>query len=228
MAGSGEAFGRSPNAILVLCAKKVAAFSRARAKSQKLVRLVHRSIGPTMRQSSGLPLLPSLVSLLRVPLAAVFPLCIERPALALAVLLAAGASDVLDGWIARRFNQATPAGAVIDPISDKLFVGVVAITLLATDRLSPFQMVLLASREIIEFPLLLWWIFSPRHRNGRARNPTANLPGKFATVVQFAAVGSAVLGSSATGALVFAAALSGGLAGAAYWRRELRREPAGV
>ena len=174
------------------------------------------------------PLLPSLVSLLRVPLAAAFPFCVDRPMLALGLLLAAGASDVLDGWIARRYDQATPVGAVIDPIADKLFVGVVVITLVVGGRLSVLQAALLATREIGEFPLLVWWIVSRKHRQGRARHPIANAPGKLATLVQFAAVAAAVLGLAATGGLVLAAAAGGVLAAATYWWRELHKEPVAV
>ena len=175
--------------------------------------------------SQDQPLLPTLVSLLRVPLAAAFPFCTDRPMLALGLLVAAGASDVLDGWIARRFDQATPLGAIIDPIADKLFVLVVVITLVVDGRLSGLQVALLATREVGELPLLVWWIFNRNRRHGRASHPMANVPGKLATVVQFAAVAAAILGSGATGGLVVFAAVAGGLAAATYWWRELHKEP---
>jgi phosphatidylglycerophosphate synthase len=38
---------------------------------------------------------------------------------ALAVYIAAAASDGIDGWVARRFNQRSAFGAFIDPIADK-------------------------------------------------------------------------------------------------------------
>ena len=46
---------------------------------------------------------------------------------ALAVFLVAAASDGVDGWIARRFNQKSDFGAFIDPIADKglMLTGVV-------------------------------------------------------------------------------------------------------
>ncbi|PAW70679.1 MAG: hypothetical protein B9S30_02160, partial [Verrucomicrobiia bacterium Tous-C5FEB] len=46
---------------------------------------------------------------------------------ALAVFLVAAASDGIDGWIARRFNQKSDFGAFIDPIADKglMLTGVV-------------------------------------------------------------------------------------------------------
>jgi cardiolipin synthase (CMP-forming) len=177
-------------------------------------------------RAADLLLLPSLVSLLRVPLAALFPFCVERPILALAVLAAAGATDVIDGWIARRFNQATPTGVVVDPITDKIFVGVVAVTLIVTERLEPVEILWLAARDIGELPLVLWWAASPSRRRGRAEHPAANIPGKLATVTQFVVVASAIVGSSATGALVLLAGALGAIAAASYWWREIKRAPA--
>jgi CDP-diacylglycerol--glycerol-3-phosphate 3-phosphatidyltransferase len=51
---------------------------------------------------------------------------------AIGVFVAAAASDGLDGWIARRFNQISKFGAFIDPIADKalLLTGVVTLSLI--------------------------------------------------------------------------------------------------
>lgn len=40
---------------------------------------------------------------------------------ALGIFLAASLTDVIDGYVARRFQQGSPFGAVLDPIADKLF-----------------------------------------------------------------------------------------------------------
>lgn len=49
---------------------------------------------------------------------------------ALGVFVAAAATDGLDGWIARKFNQCSEFGAFIDPIADKalLLTGVITLT----------------------------------------------------------------------------------------------------
>ena len=39
---------------------------------------------------------------------------------ALGVFVVASASDLVDGWIARRFNMTTGIGMVLDPFADKL------------------------------------------------------------------------------------------------------------
>jgi len=41
---------------------------------------------------------------------------------ALAVFMLAGVTDLLDGFIARKFGQKTPIGAFLDPIADKLLL----------------------------------------------------------------------------------------------------------
>ena len=52
---------------------------------------------------------------------------------ALVVFVIAAASDGLDGWIARRFNQRSRFGAIIDPIADKSLLLTAIITLTLVD-----------------------------------------------------------------------------------------------
>lgn len=52
---------------------------------------------------------------------------------ALGVFVTAAASDGLDGWIARRFNQRSHFGATIDPIADKSLLLTAIITLSLVD-----------------------------------------------------------------------------------------------
>lgn len=46
------------------------------------------------------------------------------------IILLSGITDMLDGWIARRFNQITEFGKVIDPIADKLTQAAIVVCLL--------------------------------------------------------------------------------------------------
>ena len=164
---------------------------------------------------------PNLVSLTRVPLAAVFAASINEPVLALIVLALAGLSDVVDGFIARRWNMVTATGTVVDPVTDKLFVFVVVATLVLAGRLPFPEVLLLATRELGELPLVVWWAVSHRRRQARRDNPMANVPGKLVTVLQFATVAAALFSSPLTGPLLVATALAGALAAAVYARREL-------
>ncbi len=169
-----------------------------------------------------LMLAPALISWVRLPLAACFPLVVGRPVAAVAVLLAAGFSDVLDGWVARRYGLVTPTGAALDPITDKLFVLTVAITLLVHEYLPLGGVLLLSTREIGELPLVVWLARSHTARAARANAPSANAGGKLATVLQFSAVSWALLRQPLLGLWVGAAAVAGVVAAIGYWRRALQ------
>jgi phosphatidylserine synthase len=68
----------------------------------------------------------NLLSLSRVALAPVVGYCLwlDTPigtVIAALMLILAGVTDALDGYLARRLNQVTPLGIALDPIADKLF-----------------------------------------------------------------------------------------------------------
>jgi cardiolipin synthase (CMP-forming) len=176
-----------------------------------------------MYRARDLVRVPGILSLLRLPLAALFPLALGRPVVALAILGAAGLSDVLDGWYARRFDQVTATGTALDPATDKIFVACVAIALVAHQRLSLTDVALLGAREIGELPLVIWLAASPRARTVRVAHPSANVPGKLATVMQFAAVTAAIAAWPGLKLLVLLTAVAGALAAIRYWVREIRK-----
>lgn len=181
-------------------------------------------------RARDLLLVPSLLSYLRVPLAAAFVLLLEQPRLALTVLLLAGVTDVLDGHLARRLNQATPTGAVVDGVLDKLFAAFVVGALVVQGQLSGFAAVLLATRELGELPLVIWWAVHDDQRRSRAEDPRANWLGKAATVFQFAAIAALLLRGGTPWLWLGLTAATGATAAYVYWRREIgageqRRSP---
>jgi phosphatidylglycerophosphate synthase len=164
---------------------------------------------------------PGLLSLARLPLAVAFPFALGQPRVAFAILVAAGLTDVLDGWYARRFGQVTAAGAVLDPITDKLFVLTVAFTLVRTGHLSLGAVVLLSTREIGELPLVVWLALSRDARRARVKHPSVNVAGKLATTLQFVAVSAALFHARFGDLLVGATSIVGAAAAFTYWRRAL-------
>jgi cardiolipin synthase len=174
---------------------------------------------PTQYRFRDLLNLPGMLSLSRIPLAAAFPLLLERPAAALAVLVIAGATDLLDGWVARRYGLVTATGAALDGVTDKLFIMTVAVTLVVSGRLPLEVVLLLSTREIGEAPLVAWFVLSPRARARRAEHPSANALGKIATTLQFVTVAMAIARATAFGPLVIATAVAGAVAAISYWIR---------
>ena len=97
---------------------------------------------------------PNALSLLRILLIAPFVYYyIQRQIVpAIICLLLSGLSDMLDGKIARRFNQFTEVGQMLDPVADKLTQGTVAICL-AVDH--PILLPVLAIFVVKELAMLI-------------------------------------------------------------------------
>jgi cardiolipin synthase len=74
--------------------------------------------------SDDLLTIPNLLSLARLALIPVFLgfLITGEDVLALIVLLAGGATDFLDGFLARRLHQVTRLGKLLDPVADRLTI----------------------------------------------------------------------------------------------------------
>ena len=68
--------------------------------------------------------LPNILTLLRILAVPFFAIALwyGRAFEALVIFVAAGLTDLLDGFIARRFNQYSDLGAVLDPAADKLLM----------------------------------------------------------------------------------------------------------
>jgi len=67
--------------------------------------------------------------------------------LALAIFLAAAATDLLDGYLARRWGQITTVGTLLDPIADKLLVSAALVSLVQIHRVPAWMVVLIIGRE---------------------------------------------------------------------------------
>src|SRR5713101_6728938 len=67
--------------------------------------------------------------------------------LALAIFLAAAATDLLDGYQARRWGQITTVGMLLDPIADKLLISAALISLVQIRRVPAWMAVLIIGRE---------------------------------------------------------------------------------
>ena len=76
--------------------------------------------------------IPNILSYFRIVL---IPIIVtlyltEHPIWALVFIILSGITDVVDGFIARKFNMVTDFGKFIDPVADKLTQGIILIALL--------------------------------------------------------------------------------------------------
>jgi len=112
----------------------------------------------------NLPNLISLARLLLVPLE-IWLILVGRYGLAFWVLVAAGISDALDGFIAKRFDRRTRLGALLDPVADKAMLVSVYITLGAAHQLWTSLVILVVFRDVmIVGGFLLIQLFAvPKH-----------------------------------------------------------------
>ena len=86
--------------------------------------------------SSKLKQIPNILSVIRILLVFVFVYFALMPdpvglKIAIIVFLVAGATDVVDGFLARRFNWVTEIGKILDPFADKLMQCTVLVVLCA-------------------------------------------------------------------------------------------------
>lgn len=69
--------------------------------------------------------------------------------LAFVLFLAAGVSDGVDGFLAKRFNMATELGALLDPLADKALIVSIYVALSFSDALPRWVVILVVSRDIL-------------------------------------------------------------------------------
>ncbi|RYV50712.1 CDP-alcohol phosphatidyltransferase family protein [Pengzhenrongella frigida] len=106
--------------------------------------------------SSRVLTVPNVISFGRLALVPVFAVLIVQgeDIWALAVLAVSGASDWLDGLIARRFNQVSRLGQLLDPAADRLFILVTLIGLALRDVVPVWLVVVLVGRDVLLAGLL--------------------------------------------------------------------------
>jgi cardiolipin synthase len=95
--------------------------------------------------------IPNIITLIRLGLvpAMAYYLADEAYEIALPIFLVAALSDLVDGYIARRFKLVSTFGATLDPVADKLSM-LVATVLLAWQMLLPLWLaVAIVARDIV-------------------------------------------------------------------------------
>lgn len=95
--------------------------------------------------------LPNAITFARILLvpAIVWLILAGADGLALALFFAAGVSDALDGYLAKRLDAQTRVGAYLDPMADKALLVSLYITLGLQHRLDTWLVILVVSRDIL-------------------------------------------------------------------------------
>lgn len=97
----------------------------------------------------NLPIGLTLVRIVLVPLLMVFLISSSRvhALIASVIFVAASLTDWLDGLIARRRNQVTTLGKLLDPVADKLLVAAALVSLVQIEMVPAWMVVVIIGRE---------------------------------------------------------------------------------
>jgi CDP-diacylglycerol--glycerol-3-phosphate 3-phosphatidyltransferase len=104
-----------------------------------------------------------------------------RDAASCIVFAAAGITDTLDGYLARKLGQITRLGAFLDPVADKLIVATALVLLVSRDPrpLVVLMAVVIIGREIAISALREWMA-----ELGQRRKVAVSILGKYKTIFQ--------------------------------------------
>lgn len=148
--------------------------------------------------------LPNLLSLTRFPLAAGF-LVADGTYARVALVSVASATDLLDGWVARRTGHTTEWGALIDPLADKAFMVVALTAFLLRGDLTFDDYFLVLVRDVAT---LVGFGVALCMSNVGSGDFRARWSGKVVTVLQLALIVALLLVRPIVPALVFATGLA--------------------
>ncbi len=125
--------------------------------------------------------IPNILSTFRLLLAVFFPWSQEQEWIWL--IIAGGASDFLDGWIARKWKVESWQGGLLDAIADKLFVLSVLVTFALANKFSAWWIPGVIARDLIVTVIAVYVIYC---RSWAAfKEMDASRSGKIATACQF-------------------------------------------
>lgn len=98
----------------------------------------------------NVPIALTLVRIVLVPLIIVFLISSDRVHVLIAavIFIAASLTDWLDGRMARRWNQVTRLGTLLDPVADKLLVAAALVSLVHVEMLAAWMAVVIIGREL--------------------------------------------------------------------------------
>lgn len=132
--------------------------------------------------------IPNILTAIRFCLVGVFIYVFNNPAIennlkwAIIIFLVAGITDVLDGYIARKYDMITKWGKLMDPLADKLMLIVVLISLYTVDIVPLMVVIIVLGKELL---MVLGAIFLYKNRDTVVQS---NFVGKAASAAFYVAI----------------------------------------
>src|SRR6187401_1556071 len=124
-----------------------------------------RALFANAELAAGAMSIPNLITLGRILLVPVVVWAIASNQMLFAFLLfaAAGVSDAVDGFLAKRFGMASELGKYLDPLADKVLIVSIYVSLGIVDALPRWLVILVVSRDllIVGGVLFSWLIDKP-------------------------------------------------------------------
>ena len=114
--------------------------------------------GPSRGADLSIPNLITLGRILSVPVV-VWAIAAGEMRIAFALFVAAGISDAVDGFLAKRFGMSTELGAYLDPLADKAMLVSIYVALGIAEAIPRWLVILVVSRDImIVSAVILSWV----------------------------------------------------------------------
>src|ERR1041384_2296734 len=109
------------------------------------------SAKPALRARAIRLSIPNLITLARILLVPVVVWAIASNQMLVAFLLfaAAGISDAVDGFLAKRFDMASELGKYLDPLADKVLIVAIYVSLGIVNALPGWLVILVVSRDLL-------------------------------------------------------------------------------
>lgn len=133
---------------------------------------------PTLLTWARIVAIPLIVGVFYLPLDAH-----SRNLIATVLFVVVALTDWLDGYLARRLNQASAFGAFLDPVADKFLVCAALLVLVQLDRVNALIALVIIGREIAISALREWMA-----QIGASRSVAVHMLGKLKTTVQMVAI----------------------------------------
>ncbi|MET0382241.1 MAG: CDP-diacylglycerol--glycerol-3-phosphate 3-phosphatidyltransferase [Burkholderiaceae bacterium] len=133
---------------------------------------------PTLLTWARIVAIPLIVGLFYLPIDRA-----TQDLIATVSFMVAGLTDWLDGYLARRLNQASAFGAFLDPVADKFLVCAALLILVQLDRCNALLALVIIGREIAISSLREWMA-----QIGASRSVAVHMLGKWKTTMQMTAI----------------------------------------